>query len=372
MTDLDYMKLALELAQKGLGFVHPNPLVGAVIVKNGEIIGAGWHKKCGDLHAERNAFADCDSRGIDCSGADLYVTLEPCCHYGKTPPCTEAIIAHRIKRVFVGSPDPNPLVAGKGIRILRNSGITVIENVLRKECDRINDIFFHYITTHRPFVTMKYAMTMDGKIACHTGESKWITSAAARQHVQRERLRHTAIMTGIGTVLADDPMLTCRLKNGRDPVRIICDSDLRIPLQSNIVRTARTVQTIIASAEDSDKDKATVLEVLGCIVLRLPRVDGHIDLNELMRVLAKKYTIDSILLEGGAELNWSALNSGIVSKVLAYVAPKMFGGADAKSPVGGLGVDTPDSAFMLTDTRVSRIGEDFIIESKVKKKCLLG
>lgn len=372
MTDLDYMKLALELAQKGLGFVHPNPLVGAVIVKNDEIIGAGWHKKCGDLHAERNAFADCDSRGIDCSGADLYVTLEPCCHYGKTPPCTEAIIAHRIKRVFVGSPDPNPLVAGKGIRILRNSGITVIEDVLRKECDRVNDIFFHYITTHRPFVTMKYAMTMDGKIACHTGESKWITDTPARQHVQRERLRHTAIMTGIGTVLADDPMLTCRLKDGRDPVRIICDSDLRIPLKSNIVRTARTVQTIIASADDSDKDKATVLEVLGCIVLRLPRVDGHIDLNELMKVLAKKYTIDSILLEGGAGLNWSALKSGIVSKVQAYVAPKMFGGSEAKSPVGGLGVDSPDCAFMLTDTRVSRIGEDFIIESKVKKKCSLG
>lgn len=366
MDNEKYMREALELAKRGMGHVCPNPMVGAVIVRDGEIIGRGWHKKYGDLHAERNAFADCDSRGTDCSGADMYVTLEPCCHHGKQPPCTDAVIAHGIKRVFIGSADPNPLVAGKGVQILRDHGIEVIEDVLREECDGINEIFFHYITTKRPFVTMKYAMTADGKIACYTGDSKWITGDEARMNVQRERLRHTAIMAGIGTVLADDPLLTCRMENGRDPVRIICDTHLRIPMDCNIVKTAGTVRTIIVCCSPKSSKKAD-LEAAGCEVLTVPEKNGHTDLQELMRILGEDMTIDSILLEGGAELNWSALEAGIVSRIQTYIAPKIFGGASAKSPVSGIGAAHPSDAFILETTGISRIGDDILIESRVKQ-----
>ena len=364
MTDCEYMHEALRLAERGMGFASPNPMVGAVIVRDGEIIGRGYHKKYGDLHAERDAFAYCDSRGIDCKGADMYVTLEPCCHHGKQPPCTETIIAHGIRKVFIGSSDPNPLVAGKGTAILREHDIEVTEGVLKGECDRLNEIFFHYITTGLPFVTMKYAMTMDGKIACYTGESKWITGETARLHVQHERLRHSAIMVGVGTVLADDPMLTCRVENGRDPYRIICDSSLRTPLESNIVRTAKDVPTIIAAARTSDRFKE--YEALGCEVIECgDETHERVDIVRLMKILGGR-KIDSILLEGGYTLNWSALNAGIVNKVQTYVAPKIFGGKDAPSPVGGLGAPAPDRAFMLEAPEISHFGEDIMIESRVK------
>ena len=366
MTNEEYMREALSLAVKGMGFTSPNPMVGAVIVRGGEIIGKGYHKKYGDLHAERSAFAYCDENGIDCTGADMYVTLEPCCHHGKQPPCTDAVIAHGIKRVFIGSADPNPLVAGKGAKILRDHGIEVTEDVLRDECDAINEIFFHFITTGLPFVTMKYAMTLDGKIACYTGKSKWITGEAARAQVQHERLRHSAIMVGVGTVLADDPMLTCRLENGRDPVRIICDSSLRTPLDSNIVKTAKEVPTIIATISN-DSEKASKYKDAGCRIIKTSSQNGHVDLSELMQILGSE-KIDSILLEGGGELNWSALNSGIVSKVQAYISPKIFGGS-GKSPVGGCGVPAPDMAFMLENSKITHIGDDILIESRVKK-CL--
>ena len=361
MTDSEYMHEALRLAEKGMGFVNPNPMVGAVIVKDGRIIGKGWHRQYGGLHAERNAFADCTE---DCTGASLYVTLEPCCHHGKTPPCTEAVIEHRIGRVIIGSADPNPLVAGKGVKILREHGIEVTEGVLKEECDSLNEIFMHYITANTPFVTMKYAMTMDGKIACYTGESKWITGEAARRQVQLDRLRHSAIMVGVGTVIADDPMLTCRTENGRNPVRIICDTHLRIPEDCNIVKTAKEIPTIIAVC-DAEPKKAERLAGAGCEILKVGEADGHTDLQQLMKIAVER-KIDSILIEGGGELNWSALQAGIVSKVQTYIAPKLFGGAGAKSPLSGQGVPSPDKAFMLTDSRVRRLGEDFLIESRVK------
>ncbi|MDE6781272.1 MAG: bifunctional diaminohydroxyphosphoribosylaminopyrimidine deaminase/5-amino-6-(5-phosphoribosylamino)uracil reductase RibD [Ruminococcus sp.] len=361
MNHEDYMQTALDLAEKGMGYTSPNPMVGAVIVKNGEIIGKGYHRKYGELHAERNAFADCHE---DCSGADLYVTLEPCCHHGKTPPCTDIIIQKNIKRVFIGSSDPNPKVAGKGVSILREHGIEVIEGVLKDKCDRLNEIFFHYITTKKPFVTMKYAMTMDGKIACRTGKSKWITAETARQYVQYERLRHSAIMVGVGTVIADNPLLTCRLENGRNPVRIICDTNLRTPLDSEIVKTARDIPTIIAVCSD-DTEKISQYENYGCRVMTVRESGGHTDLNDLMDKLGAD-GIDSILIEGGGELNYSALRSGIVNKVQAYIAPKVFGGRDAKTAVCGLGVECPDEAFVLEHTAIRRIGDDFLIESWVK------
>lgn len=365
MTDSEFMKEALSLARKGMGFVSPNPMVGAIIVSDDKIIGSGYHMKYGGLHAERNAFSQCDSMGIDCRGADMYVTLEPCCHYGKTPPCTEAIIEHGIKRVFIGSSDPNPLVAGKGAKILRSHGIEVIEGVLKEECDELNEIFFHYITTHMPFVTMKYAMTIDGKISCRTGDSKWITNEESRNNVQFDRLKHSAIMVGIGTVLADDPMLSCRLENGRNPVRIICDTSLKTPLDSNVVHTAKDIPTIIA-ATCNDEKKISDFEKAGCQIVQCGNEDNSaIDLNKLMKLLGEQ-GIDSILLEGGAQLNWSALNSGIVSKVQAYIAPKIFGGAASKTPVSGIGVAFPSEAFMLENSKIIQIGDDFLIESRVK------
>ena len=359
--DRQYMKMALELAQKGMGFTAPNPMVGAVIVKNGRIIGQGYHRKYGELHAEREALAVCTEEP---KGASIYVTLEPCCHYGKQPPCVNAILEAGIRRVIIGSSDPNPLVAGKGIRILKDHGIEVTENILKEECDKLNEAFFYYIQNKKPYVVMKYAMTMDGKIAAYTGESKWVTGEAARIHVQKQRLKYTGIMVGVGTVLADDPMLTCRLENSRNPVRIICDSHLRTPLTSKIVRTAATIPTILASSS-KDQQKIKNYEDMGCKVLDVPEKNGHIDLNRLMELLGAA-KIDSILLEGGGSLNWSALESGIVQKVQTYIAPKLFGGEEAKTPVEGKGFPDPASAVLLKNSEIIRLGDDFLIESEVK------
>lgn len=360
--DRQYMKMALELAQKGMGFTAPNPMVGAVIVKNGRIIGQGYHRKYGGLHAEREALAACTEEP---KGASIYVTLEPCCHYGKQPPCVNAILEAGIRRVIIGSSDPNPLVAGKGIRILKDHGIEVTENILKEECDKLNEAFFYYIQNKKPYVVMKYAMTMDGKIAAYTGESKWVTGEAARIHVQEQRLKYTGIMVGVGTVLADDPMLTCRLENSRNPVRIICDSHLRTPLTSKIVRTAKTIPTILASSS-KDQQKIKNYEEMGCQVLYVPEKNGHIDLNRLMEILGAT-KIDSILLEGGGSLNWSALESGIVQKVQTYIAPKLFGGEEAKTPVEGKGFPDPASAVLLKNSEMIRLGDDFLIESEVKR-----
>ncbi len=362
MTDLEYMELALSLAKKGAGAVNPNPMVGAVIVKNGKIIGQGYHMKYGDLHAERNAIASCTESP---EGATIYVTLEPCCHYGKTPPCTEAIIDNKISRVVIGSSDPNPLVAGKGVKILENAGISVTEGILKEECDKLNRVFFHYIKTKTPYVVMKYAMTADGKIAAYTGESKWITGEEARAQVHRDRNRYSAIMIGIGTLLRDDPLLTCRLPsgNGRNPIRIICDSKLRTPLDSQVVKTAHDIRTIIATCND-DSTKYEPYQAAGCEILALPTEDGHIHLPSLMTRLGEM-SIDSILLEGGGELNWSALNSGIVQRVQVYIAPKILGGATAKSPVAGLGAPSPNAAVYLSQPEITRFGKDILLESEV-------
>ncbi len=369
MKDEFYMRRALELAKKGAGHVSPNPMVGAVIVKDDEIIAEGYHEKYGELHAERNAIKHAKEKGYDAdtlAGSTIYVTLEPCCHYGKTPPCTEAIIENRISRVVIGSKDPNPLVSGGGVKQLKDAGIEVISGVLEEECDRLNEIFFHYIKEKKPFVLMKYAMTADGKIATKTGLSQWITSEEARKKVHEYRNLYSAIAVGIGTVLADDPLLTCRISSGRNPVRVICDSKLRIPFDSQIVKTAGEVKTIIACKKDSDdSEKQRMLEEAGCEILTLSEdMDGHMNLNELMEELGKR-GIDSLLIEGGGALNWSALKSNIVNKIHTYIAPKFFGGA-AATPVSGDGVDSPDEAFTFKIRSVEMIGSDILIESVVK------
>ncbi len=359
----NYMRMALELAKKGAGHVNPNPLVGAVIVKDGRIIGQGFHEAYGQPHAEVNAINSCaESTG----GADIYVTLEPCCHYGKNPPCTDAVIRGGFKRVFVGSSDPNPLVAGKGVQILRDHGIEVTTGVLKEECDEINQHFFHYIQTKKPFVIMKYAMTLDGKIATYSGKSQWITGEAARRRVHEDRNKYASIMVGVGTVIADDPQLTCRIENGRNPIRIICDSNLRTPLDSQIARTAKEIRTIIATASPDGEKKKLYIDK-GFEIIETPLKDGHINLEFLMEKLGEM-AIDSLILEGGAVLNYSALESGIVNKVHAYIAPKIFGGT-GKSPVSGMGVESPDDAYMLTPPKITVIGDDILLESDVIK-CL--
>ena len=360
-TDESYMKRALELAVRGSGHVNPNPLVGAVIVRDGEILGEGWHEVYGQLHAERNAIAHAKAAGHNLEGSTIYVTLEPCCHYGKTPPCTEAIIEEGIARVVVGSDDPNPLVSGKGFRILREQGIAVVTHVLKEECDAVNEVFFHYIRAGRPFVAMKYAMTLDGKIACHTGDSRWVTGEEARAHVQTLRNHYKGIMAGIGTVLADDPMLNCRMEGGRNPVRIICDSHLRIPLTSRLVQTAQEQPVIVACLPGADGEKLKLLEEKGVTVWEIPAKEGKIDLQRLMERLGEN-KIDGILLEGGGTLNESALQEGVVSKVYCYLAPKIFGGADAKTPVEGGGVALAADAWRLKRTRMRQLGEDILLE----------
>ena len=356
----EYMRMAIELAKKGTGAVNPNPLVGAVIVKDGRVIGKGYHARYGDLHAERAAFADLSESA---EGAEMYVTLEPCCHYGKQPPCVEAIVEHKIGRVYVGSDDPNEKVAGKGIQYLRDHGIAVETHMLQAECDALNPVFFHYITTGTPYTVLKYAMTMDGKIAAYTGESKWISNEASRQRVQEMRNQYTGIMVGIGTILADNPNLTCRIPGGRNPIRIVCDSGLRIPLDTNLVQTAGEVPTIIACDKEKMQDlqdKVNRLEEQGVSVLPVKRAPGGIDMRDLMQKLGERQ-IDGILLEGGGTLNYSAVTAGVVQEVDVFVAPKILGGAKALSPVEGQGVPMPDMGRMFSLQSVERIEDDILI-----------
>ena len=404
-----YMRRAVELAMQGRGYTSPNPMVGCVVVKDGRVISEGYHERYGEFHAERNALLRCTE---DPAGADLYATLEPCCHYGKTPPCTDIIIEKKIGHVYVGSMDSNPLVGGKGIQILRDHGINVTTRILEEECRKMNEIFFHYISTKMPYVLSKYAMSLDGKIACESGDAKWVTGEAAREEVHLLRKYYSGIMVGIGTVLADDPMLNCRVEEGVDPVRIICDSSLRIPLDSKIVQTAKEIPTIVAAARAEDTDESSqdqcgsafasgYLENTGKNVLRNPvessavsdeatkdkRTEagagmsmnekeaalkeagvevihtskpGRVDLKELMQILGER-GIDSILLEGGAKLNGEAYRAGIINKVQVYIAGKIIGGKGAPSPVGGVGALNMGEAIPLKDMEVRTIGEDICI-----------
>lgn len=359
--DILYMRRALELAKKGAGFTSPNPMVGAVIVKNGRIIGEGYHEKCGEGHAEVNAFA---AAKTDTAGATIYVTLEPCSHYGRTPPCADLIVSKKIKRAVIAMKDPNPLVAGRGIQKLRDAGIAVTVGVLEEESRRLNEVFIKYITTKKPFVLYKSAMTLDGKIASHTGKSQWISSEQSRAECQILRHNMTAIMTGINTVLADNPMLTCRIDGGENPIRIIADSNMRIPLDCKIVRTAHVVPTILAVC--SENEKAEELKNSGVEIMRVSRYGESIDMQALMTALGER-GIDSILLEGGGTLAFSAFSAGVIDKVRIYVAPKILGGRDAKTPVEGTGFDDPDSGVKLCGITYGMSGEDIVIEGYVDK-----
>lgn len=362
-TKEEYMRLALELAARGRGYTSPNPMVGCVVVRDGKVISQGYHERYGEYHAERNALLRCP---VDPAGSDLYVTLEPCCHYGKTPPCTEIIISSGIRRVFIGAADSNPLVGGKGIRILKEAGIEVETGILEEECRRQNEVFFHYIENKAPFVAMKYAMTLDGKIACVNGSSNWVTGEESRAYVHELRHQYMGIMVGIGTVLADDPLLNCRRDGGRDPLRIVCDSRLNIPLESQLVKTAGDIPLLVAAAAESGfpKEKAEQLRQAGAEVWFSS--GSQVNLSELMDFLYEK-KVDSILLEGGGTLNASALEAGIVQRVFGFIAPKLVGGAGAKSPVEGVGVLAMADAWQLEKTEIMGFGEDYCITGLIRR-----
>ncbi|KQU20413.1 bifunctional diaminohydroxyphosphoribosylaminopyrimidine deaminase/5-amino-6-(5-phosphoribosylamino)uracil reductase RibD [Peribacillus butanolivorans] len=357
-NDQYYMKLALDLAASAKGKTNPNPVVGAVIVKDGVIAGTGIHRKAGEPHAEVHAFKMAGDYAKD---ATLYVTLEPCSHYGKTPPCANLVKESGVRRVVVATQDPNPEVAGRGISILRDAGIEVEVGVLEKEAQRLNERFIHNMITNRPFVISKYAMTLDGKLATHTGHSKWITGEESRHSVHLLRDEVDAILIGIGTVLADNPSLTTRLPEGggKNPIRIILDSELRVPLDANVVQVS-DAKTVIVTQENASVDKIAALSEKGIEFIIVPKTDAGLDLRILMEELYKKGITD-VLLEGGSEVNASFLRAGLIDKYLIYVAPKLLGGRNSLTPFSGINVDTMDEAMDVSISSVDMSGEDICI-----------
>lgn len=357
-----YMRMALALAKKARGQTRPNPMVGAVVVKNGRVVGQGYHQRAGLPHAEALALQEASGTT---RGATLYVSLEPCCHTDKkTPPCTEEIIRRGIKRVVVAMRDPNPKVAGKGLSRLLRAGIEVTEGIARKEAERLNEAYAKHITTGLPFVTLKLAMSLDGKIATSTGESKWISGERARQWIHSLRSEVDAVMVGVGTVRADDPLLTTHGR-GRNPVRVIVDSRLSLPLSAQVLSTEGGSRTIVATTPSAQKEKIRKLEAKGVHVITLPDKAGLVDLPALMAWLGKEGVM-SLLIEGGATIASSAVREGLVDKVLFIVAPLLIGGQDAKSVIGGRSPESLKDAIRLKDIRVRRIGEDLVIEGHVR------
>lgn len=361
--DRKYMARALQLALRGAGHTRPNPMVGAVLVKDGRIIGEGWHKQYGGPHAEVNAFA---SATEDPEGATLYVSLEPCSHYGKTPPCADLIIRKKVARVVAALEDPNPLVSGRGFRKLRANGIRVTVGVLAEEARHINDVFLTYVTRKRPFVLYKAAMSLDGKIACHTGESQWISSEKSREEVQRLRGILSGIMVGAGTVIADDPRLTCRMEEYENPARIIVDGKLRVPVESRIFHEPG--RNIILTTSEASPEKKKALENLGVEMIEADSEEpGKVDLKSAMLALGIK-GIDGILLEGGPTLAASALEAGIIDAVRFYIAQKIIGGREAPSPFAGTGAAHMNEVVPLTDAVYGTSGDDLWIQAYIQRE----
>ncbi len=385
--DKKYIKLAIKLAKKGLGYTSPNPLVGAIIVRNGNIVGRGYHQGYGLPHAEINALRKAKKRA---KGATLYLNLEPCCFFGKTPPCTTAIISAGIKEVVTSLKDPNPKVSGRGIRQLRKAGIKVETGILREEARKLNEIYLKYITTKKPFVTLKIAMSLDGKIATKTGESKWITSISARNFSHQLRFLYDGILVGIGTVLKDNPYLNYtptylppllrfakqngggglrRVRRGGKEipiqkrfVKVIVDSSARIPIDVNLLKKSKV---ILATTKMAPINKLRKLEKKGVEILILEK-DKKVDLLRLMEELGKR-EISNLLIEGGGEINEAALRLGIVDKVCFFVSPKIIGGSQAKTPVEGGGISHLKEAILLKELKCRPIGEDFLIEGYIKE-----
>ncbi len=357
--DIDFMRQAIELSKKGYGFVNPNPVVGAVIVKNGKVIGKGYHEYFGGAHAEINALKNIKNA----AGSTLYVTLEPCNHFGKTPPCTERIIKEKITRVVVGMPDPNPLVNGKGIRKLKKAEIQVETGVLKNEIRKLNEVYIKYITSRIPFVVLKTAMTLDGKTATNTGESKWISNETSRKFVHELRHRYSAIMVGVNTVIADDPELTDRsgLLPEKNPVKIIVDSSGRTPAIAKVFKSG-DAKIIVAVTKKAPPDFLKMVNDAGGEVIVCPEKNKRTDLTYLVGKLGER-GIDSILLEGGSALNFSVIEEGIVDKVYSFISPKLIGGEKSKTPLGGAGFNKMSQAPRLKFENVTGLDGDIMIES---------
>lgn len=362
-NDEYYMQLAIKLARKGRGFVSPNPLVGAVIVKNGCIIGQGYHKRYGDNHAEVNAIKNA---GKDVAGATLYVNLEPCCHEGKTPPCVESIIKNKIAKVIIGAIDANPLVSCKGLNYLQSRGIEVKTGILEDECRRLNESFYYYMETGMPFVTVKYAQTLDGRIAVADGRSQWISSEAARKYAHQLRAEHDAVLVGLGTVIEDNPDLTVRLARGRNPLRVIVDSRLRIPSQAKILQNISVAKTLIATLIASDDARYNLIAATGAEILTVKKdKQGNVDLRELLKILATR-GISSVLVEGGAQVITSVLKNDLANRLVTIIAPKIIGkGIEA---VGDMQIHDLQYAKKLSFQKIKKIGPDIIIDSRMEEQ----
>ncbi len=363
MNDTRFMKTALALAEKGRGYTSPNPMVGAVVVKDGRIVGKGWHQVAGGPHAEVFALDDAGPLAL---GSTLYVTLEPCNHQGRTPPCTEKIIASGIKRVVMAMKDPNPDVVGGGAERLFDHGIEVVLGVCEKEARRLNEVFIKYVTTKLPFVSLKLAATLDGRIATRTGDSKWVTGESARKFVHELRHRADAIMVGIDTIKKDDPALTARLEDrkGMDPIRIVLDTGLSIPENAKVLQTGSASATILVTGNSAPQEKQNQLEKKGIRVIRAGLKKGRIDLKRLMPLLGNM-GITSLLIEGGSGVAGSALQDGIVDKVYFFYAPKILGGDDGAPLCRGKGAKWMNQCIPVENICVHRFDDDVMIEGYI-------
>lgn len=361
--DEKYMRLAMQLAGNAIGRTSPNPLVGAVIVKDNRVVGCGWHRKAGTPHAEVHAL---NQAGELAQGADVYVTLEPCAHYGKTPPCAKALVEAKVKNVYGGLLDVNPKVAGKGFKILEDAGIHVEYGFLQDELRKQNEVFFKWIEHKKPFVVLKAAMTLDGKIATATGQSKWITNETSRAYGYKLRDIYDGIMVGINTVIEDNPMLTARVDGGKNPIRIVVDSSLKIDINANVVQD-KSAKTIIATTDKADKDKFLKLQAQDVDVIVVDKDENDkVDIEKLLDILGQQ-NICSILVEGGATLSGSFVAKKLVDKVYFFIAPKIVGGKEAKTPVAGTGILNLQEALALKDIQIEKSEEDILIIGRVDK-----
>lgn len=361
--DEKYMRLAMQLAGNAIGRTSPNPLVGAVIVKDNRVVGCGWHRKAGTPHAEVHAL---NQAGELAQGADVYVTLEPCAHYGKTPPCSKALVEAKVKNVYGGLLDVNPKVAGKGFKILEDAGIHVEYGFLQDELRKQNEVFFKWIEHKKPFVVLKAAMTLDGKIATATGQSKWITNETSRAYGYKLRDIYDGIMVGINTVIEDNPMLTARVDGGKNPIRIVVDSNLKIDINANVVQD-KSAKTIVATTDKADKDKILKLQAQNVDVIVVDKDENDkVDIEKLLNILGQQ-NICSILVEGGATLSGSFVAKKLVDKVYFFIAPKIIGGKEAKTPVAGTGILNLQEALALKDIQIEKLEEDILIIGRVDK-----
>lgn len=361
--DEKYMRLAMQLAGNAIGRTSPNPLVGAVIVKDNRVVGCGWHRKAGTPHAEVHAL---NQAGELAQGADVYVTLEPCAHYGKTPPCAKALVKAKVKNVYGGLLDVNPKVAGKGFKILEDAGIHVEYGFLQDELRKQNEVFFKWIEHKKPFIVLKAAMTLDGKIATATGQSKWITNETSRAYGYKLRDIYDGIMVGINTVIEDNPMLTTRVDGGKNPIRIVVDSSLRIDINANVVQD-KSAKTIVATTDKADKDKILKLQAQDVDVIVVDKDENDkVDIEKLLDILGQQ-NICSILVEGGATLSGSFVARKLVDKVYFFIAPKIVGGKEAKTPVAGTGILNLQEALALKDIQIEKLEEDILIIGRVDK-----